>query len=152
MTNIRFKLGDRVKVVRGRKESEADWKAPLDAVGTIRVVRKGCLLTYGIEFDQEMGGHDLDGILGAGSKRGQYLPEDSVELVGKSRKKKVVPEVLHIVLKDSCKNVCGNVKLNYEDARTYTPSDSESYTIYKLVPVAKVQKVTSVVVKRLKSK
>jgi hypothetical protein len=62
----------------------------------------------------------------------------------KIKAKPVPPKVIHIVLKDSCENYIGKFN-NYDEAVAASkPSSDSGYTIYKLVPVAKVSQTYSV--------
>ena len=55
----------------------------------------------------------------------------------KIKKGKQVPEVLHLVLVDNCKNFV-SIESSYKDAEVKAKSYSESVTIYKLIPVAQI--------------
>jgi len=59
------------------------------------------------------------------------------EKISSSAKTKVVPEELHAILVDSCKNFV-SIKHNYNDAVERAKTEKEAVTIYKLVEVAKV--------------
>ncbi len=66
------------------------------------------------------------------------------ELVSSNGKKvKAKPVVLHLVLGNDCNNVIC-LKDNYEDAKKQLPPTGKTYTIYKLIAVAKLENAVKV--------
>ena len=63
--------------------------------------------------------------------------------VTKGRPKKAKPIDRHIVIQDDCDNSIKRTE-NYEDAIKEVPGKGETYTIYKMVPVAKVENAVKV--------
>jgi len=55
----------------------------------------------------------------------------------------VKEENLHLVLKDSCRNFT-KLATTEEDALNYKVEDDDTYTVYKLVAIANLRKVTAV--------
>jgi len=52
-------------------------------------------------------------------------------------------EKLHLVLRDSCRNFT-KLATTEEDALNYKVEDDDTYTVYRLVPIAQLKKVTAV--------
>jgi hypothetical protein len=80
--------------------------------------------------------------------------ECNLELVKSSdgKKVKVKPTELHLVLQNGCNNFV-TVSSSYEDAIQIKPSGTNTNTVYKLIPVAKIEnatKVTKIIEKRSK--
>ena len=73
---------------------------------------------------------------------------NDLTLVGSSKVRLQIQENLLIVLKDYCNNRLGSVRNSYKEALdSFTPDKEQSYTIYKLVEIAKVElskKVTKI--------
>ena len=55
----------------------------------------------------------------------------------------VKEENLHLVLKDSCRNFT-KLSTTEEDALNYKVEDDDTYTVYKLTPIASLKKTTAV--------
>ena len=81
-----------------------------------------------------------------GTEKSGYYPKRFEKISVRGIPRKVVPEDLHLVLIDSCKNFVA-VKENYNDAVDVAKGESEAVTVYKLVEVAKVS--TTRVVKKV---
>lgn len=81
---------------------------------------------------------DNDGYFNGNSKK-EMLVKDIL----KGKLPKQIPEELHVTLIDNCKNF-NRLSKNYKEAIDNIGDCSESKTIYKLVPVAKVEKTIKV--------
>lgn len=125
MNKKECKIGDRVERVRGGQNSNMN-------IGTRGIIIKIYDKEQSVDVktdDEKVSNHDpinLDLI----SRR-----EDT--------NKKIKPIVKHIVLQDSCSNVVAQTD-NYEDAIRQQPSRGETFTVYRLVPVAKLENTTKV--------
>lgn len=75
-------------------------------------------------------------------------------------KKQLKPTTKHIVLEDGCNNLIGSIMDSFQEAvDNFTPRKDETYTIYELIPISKVElskKVTKIrttkITKRKKKK
>lgn len=112
-----YKKGDRVRVINADSHT-------------------GIYNGFETEVEDDLSTNDDKDELYIVDKRG-YKTYYHVYRFEKIKKGKQVPEVLHLVLIDSCKNFV-SVESNYKAAESKAKDNSESVTIYKLVPVAQV--------------
>ncbi len=78
-------------------------------------------------------------------------PKD-LELVTKPKGRQPTKK-LHLVIRDDCQNIIGSIKNNLNEAKNFNVDSRVAYTIYKLVPVLKVEmskKFTKVKVEKKK--
>ena len=119
---VEFKVGDKV-----RRINWVNFNMDIGDTGIITCFN-GDLLRVKPDNGGEEYGHD----------------KCNLELVSRNNKKvKVKPIELHVVLENGCNNFV-NLKDNYEDATKQSVNEGKTYTIYKLVAVAKIENAVKV--------
>lgn len=94
-----FEVGDRVRVIKtiGRAMSDpyydyTEYGVKIGHTGTIKYIRKGFVLPYGIEFDDKIKGHKCAGYIP--SNNGLWAGSDIIELYNVTPKDKIKRELL----------------------------------------------------------
>lgn len=131
---MKFEIGDRVELI---ERMDSDGKVGMR--GTVKGENSGATA---VEFDDFTDGHSCGGL--CKERSGYNCDEDKLIKISKSgRKVKAVKVDKHLVLQDDCNNVV-KVAYSYDEVITQKPSGNETLTIYKLVPVAKIENTTKV--------
>ena len=137
MAKYEWKIGDKLRFIDGNQGG------PNYPVGTIFTANSDVCTDSG---------ETRVYLLIDGCNSSDYFCKRFEKVIGKEGKKpKVIPKVLHIVLKDDCINVV-SITDNYEVALTTAKNDSSNVTIYKLLEVAKVTSERKVSILRPKRK
>lgn len=95
-----FKVGDRIRVIKtiGKATSEqyyydyTGYGVKVGHTGTIKCIRKGFVLSYGVEFDDKVKGHSCDGYIP--SNNGLFVGSDIIELMHLTPRQRIKRELL----------------------------------------------------------
>ena len=136
MNKDEFKKGLRVKVIKKRDS------CPVGLTGTILKLKNNSSgYDVSVILDEKQGfGHDCSSSELCEYGYGYNFEYGDLEIItSKGRAKRVKPVVKHIILKDSCDNFETKTN-NFKEAKDYLDKKliREAYTIYELVPVARV--------------
>jgi hypothetical protein len=79
--SVKYEVGDRVVLVRRPTDDPAEIRLKIGTKGTVRRLNTAYVLDLGVEWDQILGGHNLNQVIT--SNRGWNVSSNVVQLVTK---------------------------------------------------------------------